>query len=637
MIFFQHVVFGIGIGAVLALLAGGIIVVYRASGVLNFAHASMGTFGAYVNFWLIERRGVPVGLALVMAVGIGAVLGIAVHRLVFVHVAEASQVVKLIVSFGLAGVIQGVVALLWSTNPPGTHRAAVLSAEDGITLGGAVIPYQRLAVIVVSLVAAVGVALLVRLTSFGIQLRALAQNSVAARLAGVDDRRIQAIAWGIGGATAVLAAVLVLPPTPLNPLALSGYQVKALAAALVGGFVSLPAALAGGMGLGIAQEVLVGAPAPLNGLRSVLATVVILVLLFIKVERYFVSEQEARAVEGDERLFLRGVRVPVVGRPSAWLAGSAVVAASTFVLSGFWAFVTTHAALYALLALSLVVLTGWSGQVSLMPGTFAGVGACLAWVLDTRLGFPLVLTVPLAGLATIPVCAVVGVIALRLRPLYLAVATLALASLFDETLFRQEWIANAGSQMRVARPDYLGSDHAFAAFALLGIGALFAFTAGFAGDRVGRALRMVRDNPRAAESSGVNPVKYRLLAFALSAFYAGVAGALLAYLLGAFTTAQFSFSIMSLTAFGLAAVGGMRSPLGAVVGAFAFVQLTEVFRSSGAVSNWSSVMVGAGIIGVMAWNPDGIVGLGQRAVATARRTRRPVEEDVLLEEAVVGA
>lgn len=637
MIWFQHVVFGVGIGAVLALLAAGIIVVYRASGVLNFAHASMGTLGAYVNFWLIERFGVPVGVALLLSVVVGAAVGIAANRLVFVHVADASQVVKLIVSFGLAGVLQGLIALAWSTNPPSTHRSAVLSAEDGVSVGGAIIPYQRLAVIVVSLVAAMAVAVLVRSTSFGIQLRALAQNSVAARLAGVDDRRIQASAWGIGGATAVLAAILVLPPTPLNPLALSGYQVKALAAALVGGFVSLPAALAGGMGLGIAQEVLVGAPAPLNGLRSVLATVVILVLLFIRVERYFVSEQEARAVEGDERLFLRGVRVPVLGKPSAWLIGSAVVAVTTLAVSGFWAFVTTRAALYALLALSLVVLTGWSGQVSLMPGTFAGVGACLAWVLDTKLGFPLVLTVPLAGLATVPLCAVVGVVALRLRPLYLAVATLALASLFEETLLRQEWLANAGSQMSVARPGYLAGDHAFSFAALLAIGAMFAFTAGFAGGRVGRALRMVRDNPRAAESSGVNPVKYRLLAFGLSAFYAGVAGAMLAYLLGSFTTALFSFSIMSLTAFGLAAVGGMRSPLGAVVGAFAFVQLTEVFRSSGTTSDWSSVGVGVGIILVMSWNPDGIVGLGQRLVALLRGTDRPVEdEDVLLPEAVAS-
>jgi branched-subunit amino acid ABC-type transport system permease component len=637
-IFFQHAVFGVGIGAVLALLAAGIIVVYRASGVLNFAHASMGTLGAYVNFWLIESAGLPVVFALAVSVVVGAVIGVAAHRLVFVHVAEASQVVKLIVSFGLAGVLQGVIALIWSTNPPGTHRAALLSPEDGITVGGAVIPHQRLAVIVVSLLAAVGIALLVRLTSFGVQLRALAQNSVAARLAGVDDRRIQTSAWAIGGATAALAAVLVLPPTPLNPLALSGYQVTALAAALVGGFVSLPAALAGGLGLGVAQEVLIGAPAPLNGLRSVLATVVILVLLFIHVERFFVSDQEARAVEGDERLFLRGVRVPVLGRPSAWLAGSAAAAAGTLLMSGFWAFVTTRAALYALLALSLVVLTGWSGQVSLMPGTFAGVGACLAWVLDTRLGFPLPLTVPLAGLATIPVCAVVGVIALRLRPLYLAVATLGLASLFDDTLFRQEWIANAGAQMRVARPGLVAGDHAFAAAVLLIIGALFAFTAAFAGDRVGRAFRMVRDNPRAAESSGVNPVKYRLLAFALSAFYAGVAGALLAYLLGAFTTAEFSFSILSLTAFGLAAVGGMRSPLGAVVGAFAFVQLTEFFRSSGAVNDWTSVIVGAGIIAVMAWSPDGLVGLGQRAVAAARRSRVPADEgDLLLEDAVAHA
>jgi branched-chain amino acid transport system permease protein len=332
------------------------------------------------------------------------------------------------------------------------------------------------------------------------------------------------------------------------------------------------------------------------------------------------------------------VRVPVVGRPGAWAAGAAAVAVAVLALSGFWAFVTTRAALFALLALSLVVLTGWSGQVSLMPGTFAGVGACAVWVLDTRLGFPLPLAVPLAGVATIPVCAVIGFAALRLRPLYLAVATLAFAALFDETVFRQRWIANGGDQLRVARPSYLAGDHVYAVLVLAVSAVLFAFTAAFARDRVGRAFRMVRDNPRAAESSGVNPVKYSLLAFVLSAFYAGVAGALLAYLLGAFTTAEFSFSVMSLTAFGLAAVGGIRSPLGAVVGAFAFVQLTELFRSSGSVSDWTAVAVGAAIIAVMARNPDGLVGLGQRAAAMVRRPRRPVEDDdVLVAEGALGA
>lgn len=632
----QNAVFGIGIGAVLALLAAGIVVVYRASGVLNFAHASMGTFAAYVNFWLVERAGVPVGIALVVAVATGAAVGVGAHRLVFAHVAEASQVVKLIASFGLAGVLQGMIGVIWSVNPPGTHRASVLSAEDGISIAGAAVPYQRLAVIVLSLITAVAVAVLVRSTSFGVQLRALAQNSMAARLAGVDDRRIQSAAWAIGGGTAALAAVLILPPSPLNPLALSGYQVKALAAALVGGFVSLPAALLGGLGLGVGQELLVGAPAPLNGLRSVLATALILVLLFMRIERRFVSEQEARAVEGDERLFLRGVRVPALGRPSAWLLGTAAVSAVVFLGSGFWAFLTTRAALFALLALSLVVLTGWSGQVSLMPGTFAGLGACLVWVLDTRLGFPLPLAIPLAGAAAVPVCALVGFVALRLRPLYLAVATLAFASLFDETVFRQEWIANAGDQLRVARPDWVGGDHAFAVTALAVTGCLFAFTAAFGRDRVGRAFRMVRDNPRAAEASGVNPVKYRLLAFVLSGFYAGVAGALLAYLLGAFTTAEFSFSVMSLTAFGLAAVGGLRSPLGAVVGAFAYVQLTELFRTSGTVSDWTSVAVGVGIIAVMARNPDGLVGLGQRALSAGRSVEQPEQQeadDVLVREA----
>lgn len=624
MVAVQYLILGVALGAVFALLAVGIVLVYRASGVLNFAHASIAMASAFVNFELLERLAwLPVGGALVLAMAFGALLAVAAQRIVFARVATASQVAKLIVSFGLAGVVQGLVGLVWShLGTPEPRGRTLFAIDHGITLGGVGVPYQRVAVIVLAGVATIALALLVQRTSFGVQLRALAQNPMAARLAGVDDRRIETIAWALAGASAALVGVLQLPFVVVNTLALSGYQLKALAAALLGGFVSLPAALLGGLGLGVGQELVGGAPAPLNGLSTVLAPALVLVLLVLRVERFFVSDQEARAVEGDARTFLGAVRVPFIGAAPGWLAGTGAVIALTFTLSGFWTFVATRTALYALLALSLVVLTGWSGQVSLMPGTFAGVGACLAWVFGARLGFEIWLAVPLAALATVPLCGLVGLAALRLRPLYLAVGTVAFAGLFEETLFQQRWFANGGVNMAVTRPGWLAGDHAYAAAVLAVVGVLFAFTATIGRSRTGRALRMVRDNPRAAEAGGVNPVKYRLVAFALSAFYAGAAGALFAYLLQSFSSQAFGFLVLSLAAIGLATIGGIRSPLGAVVGAFLWVWLTEVFRTSGSIGDLGTIGVGAGIVAVMVWSPDGLVGLAQRLGAP-----RPTDDD----------
>ena len=630
MIWIQYAIFGLGIGAVFALLGAGIVLVYRASGVLNFANASMGMACAYVNFELLERAAwLPVGAALVLAVAFGALLGMAVHRCVFVPLNRASQVVKLLASFGLAGVIQGAVGLVWTQlGTPVVFGHSLFAVDRGITLGGAVVPWQRVALVVVGVAVALALALLLSRTEFGVQVRALAQNRMAARLAGIDDRRVEQRTWALAGATAGLAGVLVIPFASLNPLALSGFQLKALAAALVGGFASLPAVLVGGLGLGVVQELLVGAPAPFNGMRAMLASVLVLVLLLVRVERFFVSSLEARAVEGDERLAPATGLPPAVGAPRQWLAGFAVVGLITLLLSNFWAYVATNTLIFALLGLSLVVLTGWSGQVSLMPGTFAGVGACLAWVLDTRLGFPFALAVPLAALGTIPVCAVVGYAALRLRPLYLAIGTVAMAGLFEETLFRQEWFANGGRAMTVRRPDAIGGDHAYALVVVALAALVFAATAALGRSRTGRALRMVRDNDQAATAGGANPVKYRLLSFAVSAAYAGLAGALLAYLLGSFSTPAFSFLVLSLSAFGLATVGGIRSPIGAAVGAFAFVYLTEVFRGQGTVSDWTSVAVGAGIIIVLAFSPDGLVGVVQRLINRARPGDRAALEQV---------
>jgi sulfate-transporting ATPase len=609
-IWVQYTLFGLGVGAMFALLAAGIVLVYRASGVLNFAHASMAMICAYVNFDLIERAHAPVAVALVAAMACGAVLGVVAQRLVFAPVSTASPVVKLIVSFGLAGVLQSVASLVWRrANHPNPFGHSLFALNHGLHVADVVVPQQRLALIGAGIVVSGGLAVLLRFTSFGIQLRALAQNRLAAQLAGIDTRRIERSTWAIAGASAALAGVLLIPFGALNPLSLSGFELKALAAALVGGFVSLPAALAGGLGLGVVQELLVGAPAPLNGMRTALSAVLVLALLLFGIERYFVSEQEQRALEGDDRLATGGRGVPIIGRPVAWVLGTVVVALIVGTLSGFWSFVATRTLVYALLALSLVTLTGWSGQVSLMPGTFAGVGACLAWVFGTRLGYPLPLVLPLAALATVPICAVVGVAALRLRPLYLAVGTVALAGLFEETLFRQHWFANGGNAMRVVRPVALRGDHAFAITVVIVTGALFAMTAAFGRSRTGRAFRMVAGNPGAAAAAGVNPVKYRLLAFVLSSSFAGLAGAVLAYLLGAYSSAAFAFLVLSLAVFGLATVGGIRSPLGALLGAFGFVYVSETLREVHHIDEWIQLSVSLGIIVVMARSPDGVVGL----------------------------
>jgi len=616
MLWVQYAIFGLGVGAVFALLAAGIVLVYRATGVLNLAHASIGVLAGFINFTLLNHiPGITVGGALAIALASGALLGIASHWLVFRLVATAPPVVKLMTSFGLAGVVQGAIGLVWShVATPTTYGHTLLPLNHGLELAGVRIPDQRLAVIALGAATTLALALLVKRTSFGIRLRALAQNPLAARLGGVDDRVIQTAVWAIAGATSALAAVLLLPFGPMNALALSGTQIQAFAAALVGGFVSLPAALIGGLGLGIAEQELTGAPAPYDAFGTALGTVLILVLLLLRIERRFVSDQEARAIEGDGRLFGRGVRLPLSGSPAGWLMGTVLLIVATIPMSGFWAFVTARATLYALLGLSLVVLTGWAGQVSLMPGTFAGVGACLAWVFGAKLGFALPLAVPLAALGTIPVCAVAGIAALRLPALYLAVATLALAQTFDETLFHTQWLANGGARMVALRPSWLAGDHVFGAFVIAVAGVVFAFTAGFARSRTGRALRTVRDNSRAAAAAGINPVKYRLLAFVFSAFTAGLMGALLAYTIGAYTSDEFSFFVLSLSAFGLAMVGGIRSPLGAVVGAFALIAGTEPLRNLATLDDWVTVSIGVGIVLVMVRNPDGLVGAAQKLV-----------------------
>lgn len=290
----QDAVNGLFLGAVFALLGIGVVLIYKSSGVLNFAHGSMAMFSTYVYFEIDRSFGLPTGASLALAVVAGAAIGAASYRLIFRRMRDAGLLAKVIAALALAGILQGAAAFIWRNVSEG--KLPQQFPGGSLHLGSISLGWQQIGTILITLGAGFGVVSLLKHTHFGISLRATAQNRTAARLLGVREDRVAGTAWALGGGLAALAGALVIPLSALTVYSMLGYMVRGFVAAVVGGFVSLPAAIAGGFGLGVAQESLLAVPS-LSSLSRVFAGLVIAALLLARIERFFALEQELRALE----------------------------------------------------------------------------------------------------------------------------------------------------------------------------------------------------------------------------------------------------------------------------------------------------------------------------------------------------
>ena len=290
----QDLLNGLSLGAVFALLGLGVVMIYKSSGVLNFAQGSMAMFSTYIYFEITRSfDGIPVVAATLLAVGFGALLGAVVYLIVFARMQGSGLLAKVIASLAVAGVLQGAAAYIWRDATQG--RVPQQFPEGSLRSGAIGLGYQEIGTILLTLAVGFALMALLRYTTFGIALRATAQNRMAAKMLGVREKRVAATSWAIGGGLAALAGVTVIPLAALTVYSMAGFMVRGFVAAVVGGFVSLPAALIGGFALGAAQEGLKATP--LEQLSSIAAGLAVAVLLLARVERFFALDQELRALQ----------------------------------------------------------------------------------------------------------------------------------------------------------------------------------------------------------------------------------------------------------------------------------------------------------------------------------------------------
>lgn len=611
---FDVFVHGVLLGLVYGLLAVGLVLVYRASGVVNFAYGETGALGAAVLAKLVLDEHWSWYAALPVALAIGALIGGATELVVARRLEGRPKVALLVATIGLSQVL-----LVGQLLLPRISKIAPFPSpiHRHLMLGSARIGGPDFAAIAAVPALVVGLAVWLARTPSGRALRAAGDNRDAALLAGIRTRRIAVLAWAVAGilatATAVLANPLqgVIVGRPTEALG-AGLLVRALAAGLVGRLRSLPVALGAGVGIGLIQALAdAGSSDPSSADAGLL--LVVLVALFVLHRRD--SDQSTARSEG-ELVRVPPVRGRATGRlarlwPAIALAGAAAVLPLVAGRSSQMFFLS-RLTIYALVGLSLVVLTGWTGQLSLGQFALVGVGTFGAALLQSA-GAPFWVAVPLVAVAGGAAALLIGLPALRARGLELAVATLALAVACRSWVFTRHAIAGASGVVTVRRGRLVGLDLRgpvayFETCLVIAAGAAWAVSAVRRG-RLGRALLAVRSNEPRAATLGVSPVRAKLTAFALAGAMAAVAGALLAGLRVRSGAADFGPE-ESLRILAIVVIGGAGSVGGVGLGALVVLGVPALFGDTTIAGLLPS---GVGLLSLVLIAPGGLAELATRA------------------------
>ncbi|HEY6429794.1 MAG TPA: branched-chain amino acid ABC transporter permease/ATP-binding protein [Acidimicrobiales bacterium] len=628
----EFLLLGLGNGGVFAALAMALVVTYRSSGVLNFATGAQALYAAYT--YSLLRNGqllVPIpGLgptwsvgsawgfwpALLVTLGIQAVLGALAYLLVFRPLRNHRPVAKAVASIGLMGLLTAIVSY-----QVGSAVVVVnpIFPQDHIQFLGVSISTDRLWL--AGTIVAIGIALtlLFRFTRFGLATRASAESEVGALVTGLSPDRIALANWVISFVVCGIAGVLIAPLVPLVPGTYTLFIVPALAAAVVGRFHSLGWAIGAGLAIGALESLSVyinGVHAwfPAGAGELVPLVLVLVVLAF-------------REPTLPRRGALAQVTLGRAPRPR-WPLPTAVVGFGLGLLAIYMLSGNDRAGLYTsfitgVITLSLVVVTGYTGQISLAQLTLAGVSAYILSTFAHSWGIPFPVAPLLAALVAAGAGVVIGIPALRVRGLMLGVVTLTFAAGVEAIWFNNNSIDGGAGGLAIPTPRLFGMDLGIGsgkdfprpAFGILCLVVLTAVALGVAWlrtSRLGSAMLAVRADERSAAAAGINVVRVKLIGFALGAFIAGLGGALLAYQLGNVTFQDFD-AFLGLVLFSVVVVAGITSVSGGILAGIicsggVLVTLISSNVGQGGVDNWYGVIAGIGVILTVIFNPEGIVG-----------------------------
>ncbi len=666
-------------GTVYALIALGFVLTYKTSGVFNLAFGAQ----AYISAAMYFQARTIWGWAILPALGLSVVVlapitGLVLERLIFRHLGTGSSVPKLVVAIGLSVALPNLFDVIVG------FEAVAGRTPQGIVADGASVFYDpfgvyafsrdELMAMAVAVMAMVALAALFRFTAIGLRMRAVVESPRMAELNGIRADRVSAFSWALSSLFAGLAGVLIAPR--FNTLAAPDFfdlVVVAVAAAAIGRLVSLPRALLGGLGLGILIA-LINTFLPrwsddhswLRPLQENVTPAMPFVVLFGVLVLWPAIRRSGQVADP-----LAGVDPPppslaAASRSPVLTSATRVFALVFFAVAGIvvftradasWLFLVTQAVILATIYLSITVITGFAGQISLCQGTFAAIGGFTVFQLADRHGTSVLLAAIVGAAVAALVGALLSLPVLRLGGVWVAIATLAFAFFFDAVLVKLPWVGGGDTSLlqgtRVPRPTLgpwdLADDRSFLVLVLVVFVVVAVAVIQIREGTVGRTLRALRGSEVAAEAIGISPARARVTAFAVSAFIAGLGGGLLSIHQqnvnygSNFAPFAALFWLVLVVSLGSRTVEG-AAQAGAAYALFDVVLLRGaafgwILRSAERIPGvfpvspkWRFILFGLGTI-QFARHPEGLVEHGKRRAGQrverllARRARRSVADD----------
>ena len=592
--FVSYAVPGIPTGCEYALMAVGLVLTFRATGVFNIAFGAQAFLAAFV-FDILNQYGPHLNqwlCFLVAVVIISPAVGLALDRFLFSHIPTASTTVKLVSSLGLLVAIPETIPIIFGSQPRNNVGFLWLNPNSVyFTLAHNPINGGQITNTVFTVAIVLGLVAMFKWTSAGLQMRAVVESRRLSQLEGVNASRVAACAWALSSGLAGLSGVLLLPQQhpvdPTDPLSFTTLLIAAVTAAALAGLSSIPVAAISAVAIGIAQNVLTlilpSTSSIASSLRQQALPFILLggVLLFNKsLRRIEQSSDPLASVDPPPPPPAAQIRDRRLDFPMKWgfrvLVVAFLVSCLTWVPDP-WVFTFGVGVVFSIIFLSVTLITGMAGQVSLCQMTFAGVGGFTAGQLANHFNLPVLLGAVVGALLAAAVGSVIAVIAIRISGLALALFTLAFALFCDQLLFNFSWTGNGQTGMYVPRPKIgnlnmlLGppGDRYFLVLAtvilaICMIGVMLIQKGSF-----GRFMSAMRESPVAAESLGINLTRAKITIFALSAGIAGLGGALYSSLEYSISSTDFQYAY-SLAFVVVVITTGTFSVEGAVQAGFGF-------------------------------------------------------------------
>jgi branched-chain amino acid transport system permease protein len=608
---------GLVIGSLQGLLAMGLVLVYRTNRVINFAQGSLGAFASVLAVQLTLNEEWNFYVAAVTGIVAAAIVSGLMEFSVVRRLFKAPRLLLTVATIGLAQLLDAtelLINVIWGRADFTGGLIRTPLSKPVANIFPIIFDGNAVLVLVVAPLIVLGLALFFRFSRVGVGARAAAENADRARLLGIRVKRLSTLMWILAGALSAVTAILRAPVVGFAFGALTGpaFLIQALAAAAIGRFRSLPVTFAASLLIGVAEQAIFWNYRRGSYLAPVLF-VIVLVALLVQRKRLgreaqetssWAQLQEIRPVPR-ELLGVPAVRALRIGIPALLVLVALFIPA---VLSPSTTRALAIIALYAVVGVSLVMLTGWAGQISLGHWALFGVGAMTVGAVLAHTGFSFVPTFLIAGAVGAAVAFLIGLPALRIRGLYLAATTFAFAVAAGEFFFDLGFLQGDEFGTYIERPVIFGlfdttSDKRWYYVAITLLVASLWFGRNLRRSRVGRALVAARDNETASMSYGVRLVRLKLGAFAVSGFMAAAGGALFTFDQHAASATSFP-AARSVAIFTMVVIGGLGSLTGAILGAF-YVQGITYFMPS-----WAQVFAtGFGMLILLLVFPGGLGGI----------------------------